>query len=304
VVTSFVFSDSHKKLTHFQNGVFMGSEPDRSDILAFTLIELLVAIAVICILASLLLPALNRAKTTSQSTVCGNNERQLALAFQLYTADFEDKLPCNLGGAEIKKQVLGGQFLSWTSSILNWELDSDNTNALALTRGGLGDYVNHCARIYSCPADHVVSDIQVNAGWAGRVRSISMNAMMGDAGGFSQGGVNTNNPDYRQFFKLTQVPQPSQMFVFVEEHPDSIDDGYFLNKMDSLQWLDLPASYHNGAANLSFCDSHCEPHRWRCSTTRRPARPGAAHLPFTVPISQTGDFDWLMERTTVDTDAN
>src|SRR5215471_79491 len=85
-----------RSLPVFRTGC-MGSEDHRADILAFTLIELLVAIAVLCILASLLLPALNRAKIDSQSTACRNNERQLALAFQLYSDDFEDKLPYNFG---------------------------------------------------------------------------------------------------------------------------------------------------------------------------------------------------------------
>jgi prepilin-type processing-associated H-X9-DG protein len=264
------------------------------------MIELLMVIAIISILAGLLLPALNRAKICGQSSVCLNNQRQMGLACQLYCGDFEDKFPCNLGGAEIKQHVLQNQFISWTSSIMSWELDPDNTNTFGLTRGAFGDYLNHAARIYSCPADRVVSDIQATAGWTARVRSISMNAMVGDAGQFSPGGVNVNNPDYRQFFKLSQIPQPSAIFVFIEEHPDSIDDGYFLNKIDSSQWLDLPASYHKGAANLAFSDCHCEPHKWGCASTKRPARPGAARLPFPVSPGQSLDFDWLMDRSTLD----
>jgi prepilin-type N-terminal cleavage/methylation domain-containing protein len=282
----------------------MSSKRDRPRAVGFSLIELLVVVAILCILASLLLPAMTRAKIAGQSSVCLNNERQMSLAFQLYCGDYDDRCPYNLGGAEIKKQVLQNQFISWTSSIMNWELDSDNTNTFALTRGGLGDYLNHSARLYSCPADKVVSDIQAKAGWTARVRSISMNAMVGDAGEFSQGGANVNNPDYRQFFKLSQIPEPAQIFVFVEEHPDSIDDGYFLNKIDSAQWLDLPASYHKGGANLTFSDSHCERHKWDCGSTKRAARPGAAHLPFVVPSSQSEDFNWLMDRTTLDIDSN
>ena len=127
-----------------------------------------------------------------------------------------------------------------------------------------------------------------------------MNAMVGNAGQFILAGANVNNPYYRQFLTTGQIPQPAQIFVLTEEHPDSINDGYFLNKPDSMQWLDLPASYHSGAANLAFADGHVETHKWRFASTKSPARPDAAHLPFPVPGAEQADFDWLMDRTTVD----
>ena len=127
-----------------------------------------------------------------------------------------------------------------------------------------------------------------------------MNAMVGNAGQFMVAGGNVNNPYDRQFLKLGQIPQPSQIFVLTEEHPDSVNDGYFLNQPDSMRWLDLPASYHNGAANLAFADGHLESHKWRFASTKPPARPDGAHLPFPVPTAERADFDWLMARTTVD----
>lgn len=273
----------------------------------FTLIELLVVVAIIVILAGLLLPALGAAKTKAKAISCLNNERQLGLACQVYADESNDRFPYNLGAAEIRQTVAQKAFLDWSSTVMDWEIanpddptTSDNTNTVRLTRGGIGPYTSRSPGIYRCPSDNVLSDLQAQAGWQRRVRSISMNAMIGDAGVFSLGGANTNNPDYTQFFKVGQVPAPSKIFVFIEEHPDSINDGYFLNQPKSLGWFDLPASYHNGAVNLSFTDGHAETHRWLLASTKRPARPGGARpLPSALAPSDRGDFQWLMERTTV-----
>jgi prepilin-type N-terminal cleavage/methylation domain-containing protein/prepilin-type processing-associated H-X9-DG protein len=282
----------------------MYREKYRAALAGFTLLELLVVIAIIAILAGLLLPALAAAKAKGRSITCLSNERQISLACLLYTGDASERLPYNLGAAEIKQTVARGQFLNWTSPVLNWELDSDNTNAVLLTEGGIGPYISRSAAVYRCPSDSVVSDVQARAGWTRRVRSLSMNMMIGNAGEFTQSGTNVNNPYYQQFFKTTQVPEPSRIFVFIEEHPDSINDGYFIDQPETYRWMDLPASWHGGAANLSFADGHSEIHRWRFASTKPPAQPDAAHLPFYIPAAEQGDFDWLMDRMSTETYPN
>jgi prepilin-type processing-associated H-X9-DG protein len=264
-------------------------------------VELLVVIAVIAILSSLLLPALAGAKEKGRAAMCLNHHRQLILATHVYAGDHDDEFPPNWGAEGIRKTVLAGEYRNWVNNILSWELDADNTNTFLLMAGGLGPYVAGAAKIFKCPSDAALSTVQRAAGWSERVRSISMNAMLGDAGEFMSGNANTNNPGYRQFRRLGDVPEPSRIFAFVEEHPDSINDGYFINRFYSEQWNDLPASHHQGAANLAFVDGHTEPHLWRFGHTKPPARPDAAALPFPVPYSERGDLNWLLLHTSVPT---
>jgi prepilin-type processing-associated H-X9-DG protein len=129
-----------------------------------------------------------------------------------------------------------------------------------------------------------------------------MNAMIGDAGDLSKYGYNSNNPEYIQFFKISSIPKPANIFVFLDEHPDSINDGYFINNGYDWTWIELPASYHNGAASFSFADGHSETHRWNLASTRAPARPDGAVLPRPLDRSEWDDYGWLRQHTSVDRD--
>jgi prepilin-type N-terminal cleavage/methylation domain-containing protein/prepilin-type processing-associated H-X9-DG protein len=267
---------------------------------AFTLIELLVVITVIAILASLLVPVLVKTRAKAQAVFCLSNTRQLNLAWVLYADDHNGRLAYNLGGDVKVRGVAPPTYLNWVNNVLNWELRPDNTNLVTIREASLGPYASKAVNIYRCPSDNVLSDIQRKAGWTARIRSYSMNAMIGDVGDLSQAGVNRNNPDYLQFFSLSTIPQPAGIFVFLDEHPDSINDGYFVNQAYSWEWIDLPASYHNGAASFSFVDGHGETHLWHVASTKAPAHPDAAPLPMKLPYRDWGDYNWVVQHMSVD----
>jgi prepilin-type N-terminal cleavage/methylation domain-containing protein len=279
----------------------------------FTLIELLLVTAIIAILAAILLPALSKARARAEGIACLNNTRQLVLAWQLYAEDHESLLPYNLGMTESSSRTN----LNWVNNVMTWDLNSDNTNPATITQASLGPYSSAAIGPYHCPSDRVLSPAQSAAGWDHRIRSYSMNAMVGNAGTFSLSGFNTNNPNYRQFFKLTQIPHPTEIFVFLDEHPDSINDGNFLNKdaaaaptgiygdngLVGAKWTDLPASYHNRATAFSYADGHASLHRWLNTKTIQPPAAHAADLPIPIPshpISELTDFEWVLTHMSIE----
>lgn len=267
---------------------------------AFTLIELLVVIAIIAILAGMLLPALAKAKSKGQGIMCMNNTKQLMLAWKFYVDDNNDVLPfayADPGGKNAR--------LAWTQGIQSWDPGNrdnwDITNSLM--RGSIWKYTGPSQKIYTCPADiyTVTPSSGPSKGQAVvRLRSNSMNSWCGmNEGQWTWFG----GPEFRKYLKASDfvAPGPSMTWVLVDEHPDSMNDGFFCVDMNgypnqgATKLPDVPASYHNGACGFAFADGHSEIKKWKDPRTKpkvtKKGLPGG---------SQANNLDvvWLWEHST------
>ncbi len=224
----------------------------------FTLIELLVVIAIIAILASMLLPALSRAKLKATGAYCLNNERQLALAWVMYASDNDEKMVNFLQG------VNGTGDKPWRYATppkppanmippgSRPEQRIELTILEGYRQGALFPYAP-APSIIHCPGD---VRLKLKAGKGYTFVSLS--------------GVGTLNGEVAELFKVNALTSPSSRFVWVEENdPRGENVGSWIMLQGSpaqgfagAQLVDSTANFHGNSSTFNFADGHAESRKW------------------------------------------
>ena len=262
----------------FDHVVMKTFRKSTSSTAGFTLIELLVVIAIIAILAAMVLPVLSKTKQKAQAVYCMNDLRQAMLSHHMYADDNKGGYPPNPDYNAIPRWV-AGDMRAGSIGQPPYGAELDATNLQLLVDGNyslLGPYVKN-PKIFRCPADFST--------WTGgdRVRSISMSQAVGcaangtiqDSGHGPMGhwlsSGNASSPGYpwKVYLKETDIVGgigPSDLWVLIDEHPNSINDAAFAVQMPlnpgQTFWVDVPAKTHNNACGFTFADGHSEIHKW------------------------------------------
>jgi prepilin-type N-terminal cleavage/methylation domain-containing protein/prepilin-type processing-associated H-X9-DG protein len=272
----------------------------------FTLIELLVVIAIIAILAAMLLPALAKSKQQAQGIQCISNLRELTLAWTMYNGDNRENFPTNgnNGDAPPNYTAAGpvpGSNPQWCPDDMSQgaEDPGEQISLPWLQAGLVYPYVGGPGP-YRCPADRSTYEngtvYPTGGPGTARLRSMSMNSWINPSSG-AAAAYNGSGLEYRIYTKTSNLslPGPANLWLLIDENPYSINDAYFLEVPSNTGWVDVPASYHNNACGISFCDGHAQIKHWtdrtvlNCVSAGNPGAPSGTLTP---------DLIWFLGVTT------
>jgi prepilin-type processing-associated H-X9-DG protein len=263
---------------------------------AFVARDLVITLLMIALLILVALPSAANNRNGGAAARCVNNMRHLAIAWQLYASDNSERLVHNLHGGDAIGGAGADRYAPWASGWLTWSTETDNTNVLFLQEqryARLAPYLRVSENVHKCPSDVYLSASQRRRGWKERVRTAVMNASVGHVAFQSNPGP--WNFDFKVALKMSDLatPGPGSTMVFLEEHPDSVNDPLFFPP-SSTGWIDVPSNLHAGGSSLTFGDGHVELHAWQ-----GPTRSAPVSLMFRAPNVRPDDPDlrWVKLRT-------
>ena len=211
-----------------------------------------------------------------------NNSKQLMLGWFLYAGDNKEGLVASLD------QPAGSGFFNrrpvWM--VGNAQNAPFNWDVTTLTNSPLYNYVGRSASLFKCPADPTTWTI------AGKVYPSVRSISMSQAFDFGQWLPATK---YRVYGKLTEIVKPVETFVFIDENPKFLNDAAFATECDpsAKDIVDIPATYHGKAGDLSFADGHAQIHKW----TGPIILTGSDSLGYST--ADAADWQYLADNTTV-----